>query len=90
MWSDKDKQDLILIEKEQIDIVIKYIDLEDPSLKRDNIKQISKDEQHDELCYSIRSILKNIRLIRKIFILLLNERVRFLKSPELINDKINL
>jgi len=86
---DKDnKQDLILIEKEPIDIVIKYIDLEDPSLKRENIKQISKDEQHDELRYSIRSILQNIPWIRKIFILMPNEKVRFLKSPELINDKI--
>ena len=73
MWSDKDnKQDLILIEKEPIDIVIKYIDLEDPSLKRENIKQISKDEQHDELRYSIRSILQNIPWIRKIFILMPN------------------
>ena len=86
---DKDnKQDLILIEKEPIDIVIKYIDLEDTSLKRENIKQISKDEQHDELRYSIRSILQNIPWIRKIFILMPNEKVRFLKSPELINDKI--
>ena len=39
MWSDKDnKQDLILIEKELIDIVIKYIDLEDPSLKKGQYK----------------------------------------------------
>ena len=84
----ENKQDLLLIEKEPIDVVIKYIDLEDPSLKRENIKQISKDEQHDELRYSIRSVLQNIPWIRKIFILMPNERVRFLKSPELINDKI--
>ena len=36
---DKDnKQDLILIEKEPIDVVIKYIDLEDPSLKKGQYK----------------------------------------------------
>ena len=84
----ENKHDLELLEKEPIDVLIKYIDLTDPSLKRENIKQINKDEQHDELRYSIRSVLQNIPWIRKIFILMPNERVRFLKSPELINDKI--
>ena len=84
----ENKHDLELLEKEPIDVLIKYIDLTDPSLKRENIKQIAKDEQHDELRYSIRSVLQNIPWIRKIFILMPNERVRFLKSPELIHDKI--
>ena len=38
MWSDKDKQDLKKKKKEQIDIVIKYIDLEHPSLKKGQYK----------------------------------------------------
>ena len=86
---DKDnKQDLEKIEKEPIDVLIKYIDLSDPSLKREGIKQIIKDEQNEELRYCVRSILKNIPWVRKIFILMPNERVRFFKSPELINEKI--
>ena len=86
---DKNNQeDLALIEKEPIDVLIKYIDLSDPNLKREGIKQITKDESNDELRYSIRSILQNIPWVRKIFILMPNERVRFLKDPELIKDKI--
>ena len=38
--------------------------------------------------YCVRSVLKNIPWVRKIFILMPNERVRFFKSPELINEKI--
>ena len=83
-----DENDLELIEKEPIDVLIKYIDLSDPDLKRDGIKQINKDQQNDELRYSLRSILQNIPWVRKIFILMPNEKVKFLKSPELINDKI--
>ena len=91
IFSEVDKEneeDLALIEKEPIDVLIKYIDLSDPNLKREGIKQIKKDESNDELRYSIRSILKNIPWVRKIFILMPNERVRFLKPPQLINDKI--
>ena len=84
----ENKQDLEKIEKEPIDVLIKYIDLSDPSLKREGIKQIIKDEQNEELRYCVRSVLKNIPWVRKIFILMPNERVRFFKSPELINEKI--
>ena len=91
LFSEVDKEnehDLSILEKEPIDVLIKYIDLNDPDLVREGIKQISKDEQHDEMRYSIRSILQNIPWIRKIFILMPNERVRFLKHEECINDKI--
>jgi uncharacterized protein YihD (DUF1040 family) len=77
-----------LIEKEPIDVLIKYIDLRDPALKRDGIHQIQKDYDNDELRYSIRSILKNIPWIRKIFILMPNDKVRFLKEYSLIKNKI--
>ena len=60
---------LEFIDKEPIDILIKYIDLTDKNLKRDGIKQIKKDEDNEELKYSVRSILQNIPWIRKIFIL---------------------
>ena len=91
IFSEVDKEnekDLALIEKEPIDVLIKYIDLSDPNLKREGIKQIAKDESNDELRYCLRSILQNIPWVRKIFILMPNERVSFLKPPELIKDKI--
>ena len=76
------------MDNEPIDVLIKYIDLSDPKLNRKNIKQIEKDEDNNELKYSLRSILKNIPWIRKIFILMPNEKVFFLKSQEEIKDKI--
>jgi len=80
--------DLKMIEKEPIDIFIKYIDLSDKTLKRDGIKQIYKDEDNEELKYSLRSIFQYIPWIRKIFIVMPNERVKFLKSYEKIKEKI--
>ena len=77
-----------IIEKEPIDILIKYIDLRDPLLKRNGLHQLNKDFDNEELRYSIRSILKNIPWIRKIFILMPNEKVRFLKDYKIIKDKI--
>ena len=82
------KEDLELIENEPIDVLIKYIDLKDPKLVRKGIHQINKDIDNEELRYSIRSILKNIPWIRKIFILMPNEKVRYLKEPEEIKEKI--
>ena len=77
-----------IIEAEPIDLVIKYIDLTDPALNRTGIKQIKKDEDHEELRYSIRSIHQYIPWVRKIFILMPNERVRFFKPYEEIKEKI--
>ena len=74
------------INNERIDVIIKYIDLSDKSLNRTGIKQIYKDENCEELKYSIRSILQYIPWIRKIFILMPNKKVRFLKNE--INEKI--
>ena len=80
--------DINLIEREPIDVLIKYIDLSDPTLKREGIPQIKKDEDNKELKYSIRSILKNIPWVRRIYILMPNKKVLFLKEYNLINDKI--
>ena len=77
-----------ILDKEPIDVLIKYIDLSDPKLNRTGIKQIKKDQDNEELKYSIRSILKNIPWIRKIYILMPNERVKYFKSPGEINEKI--
>ena len=82
------KEDLKLIEKEPIDILIKYIDLTDKNLNRKGIHQISKDLDNEELRYSIRSILKNLPWIRKIFILMPNEKVSYLKEIKEIKEKI--
>ena len=79
---------LKIIQKEPIDIVIKYIDLIDKNINRIGIKQIYKDKDNEELKYSIRSILEYIPWTRKIYILMPNEKVKFLKSIELIDDKI--
>ena len=77
-----------LLRKEPIDVLIKYIDLRDPKLNRNNIHQIEKDYDNEELRYSIRSILYNIPWIRKIFILMPNEKVRYFKDYKLIKEKI--
>ena len=77
-----------LLENEPIDVLIKYIDLDDSNLKRKYIKQLSKDEDNNELKYSLRSVLQNIPWIRKIYILMPNEKVSFLKPEEEIKDKI--
>jgi len=82
------KNDINLIEREPIDVLIKYIDLSDPTLIREGIPQIKKDENNQELKYCVRSILKNIPWVRKIYILMPNKKVRFFKEYNLINDKI--
>ena len=40
-----------IIEREPIDVLIKYIDLRDETLKREGILQIKKDENNMELKY---------------------------------------
>ena len=80
-------RDYELINNEPIDIIIKYIDLKDPNLKRNEIHQIEKDFDNEELRYSIRSIIKNIPWVRKIYILMPNEKVRYFKDYELIKEK---
>ena len=78
---------LEIIENEPIDIVIKYIDLTDKNLIREGIKQVIKDEDNEELKYSVRSIFKYVPWVRKIFIIMPNEKVRFFKPYEEIKDK---
>ena len=82
------KYHLKYIEKENIDLVIKYIDLKDKNINRSKIKQIYKDQDNEELKYSIRSVLQYIPWIRKIFIIMPNERVRYFKSIKEIEKKI--
>ena len=79
---------LAFISNEPVDVVIKYIDLSDKTLNREGIKQINKDEDNEELRYSVRSILKYIPWIRKIFIVMPNEKVKYFKAKEEIKDKI--
>ena len=83
-----DPKCLEIINNESIDVVIKYIDLTDKSLKREGISQIYKDNDNEELRYSLRSIFQNMPWIRKIFILMPNDKVRFLKPIEEIKSKI--
>ena len=76
------------IDEEPVDVVIKYIDLSDKTLNRTGIHQVWKDEDHEELRYSVRSIFENIPWFRKIFIVMPNDKVRYFKSPEEIKDRI--
>jgi hypothetical protein len=66
--------------------VIKYIDLSDKTLNRTGINQIYKDENCEELKYSIRSILQYTPWVRKIYIIMPNEKIKFLKNE--IKEKI--
>ena len=77
-----------LLNREPIDVLIKYIDLRDPNLKRGNIRQIEKDFDNQELRYCVRSVLNNIPWVRKIFILMPNKKVSYFKKYNLIKDKI--
>ena len=77
-----------IIEKVPIDVVIKYIDLTDKTLNRKGIKQIYKDQDNEELKFCLRSILNYITWIRKIFILMPNKKIKFLKNIDEIKEKI--
>ena len=90
LYTDNNRQNInsTKLEKEPIDVLIKYIDLYDSKLNRKNIKQLEKDEDNNEIKYSLRSILQNIPWIRKIYILMPNEKISFLKPIEAIKDKI--
>jgi hypothetical protein len=84
-FTDEQKE---IVEKESIDVLIKYIDLTDENLNRTGIKQIKKDEDNEELKYSVRSILEYIPWVRKIFILMPNEKVKYFKPYDEIKEKI--
>ena len=77
-----------IINDEPIDVVIKYIDLTDKNLNRKGIIQIQKDLDNEELRYAVRSILENIPWVRKIFILMPNDKVKYFKNYEIIKEKI--
>ena len=53
------KLNVEIIEKEPIDVLIKYIDLRDSNLERNNLHQIQKDFDNEELKY----LLFNLKAI---------------------------
>ena len=77
-----------LLEKEPIDVLITYIDLSDEKLNKTGINTIQKDYDNGEIKYCVRSILQNIPWIRKIYILMTNENVKYFLPKEEISDKI--
>jgi len=79
--------DIEMLNKEPIDIFMKYTDYTDKALNRTGINEKIKEKDMEEIKYSIRSILKYIPWIRKIFIVMPNDKVRFLKPIEEIKDK---
>ena len=74
-----------MLEETPVDLVYTYADVSDPSLSLS--KSYLKNIENEELRYSIRSILKNIPWIRKIFIFMPNKKVRYLKD-EFIDERI--
>ena len=57
-------------------------------MNRTGINQTFKDKDNEELRYSLKSILQYIPWVRKIYILMPNKFVKYLKSTDEINDKI--
>ena len=76
------------IDDEPVDVVIKYIDISDEKLNRTGVNKISKYLDHGEIKYSVRSIYENIPWVRKIIIVLPNEKVKYFKPIEEIKDRI--
>ena len=67
--------DIEMVSKEPIDVFIKYTDFTDKTLSEKGIKEASKENDMDKLKYCIRSILKYIPWIRKIFIVMPNDKI---------------
>ena len=87
MYRELDKFESQILKNEPIDVLITYVDLNDKHYIS-KIPRIKKEKDNNELKYSLRSILQNIPWIRKIFILMPNEKVSFLKPIKEINEKI--
>ena len=79
--------DIKMVNRQPIDIFMKYTDYTDKTLNRTGINEKRKENDMEELRYSIRSILKYIPWIRKIFIVMPNKKVRYFKPIEEIKDK---
>ena len=79
--------DELTLNYEEIDVVIKYIDLSEMNFKPTK-KYPSIKSSNGEIKYCVRSILKNIPWINKIYILTSNEKIKFLKDSKEINKKI--
>jgi hypothetical protein len=69
-----------------VDLVYTYVDLRDENLRRD--VKIAKDYDNEELKFSLRSVAENLPWVRKIFIMMPNNEVSFLKGSFAINEKI--
>ena len=87
LFRKSDKYESEILKNEPIDVLTTYVDLRDKNYIS-KFKRIPKDQDNQELRYSIRSILQNIPWINKIFILMPNEKVSFLKPVEEIKEKI--
>ena len=87
LYRESDKNESEILKDEPIDVLITYVDLSDKNYVS-IIPRIKKDQDNQELKYSIRSILENIPWIRKIFILMPNEKVSYFKPVEEIKEKI--
>ena len=71
-----------LLKHETIDLIINY-----HYAKKEKLEK-NKNEERDELKYAIRSIIQNIPWINRIYILLYNDNISFMKDKEEIKEKI--
>lgn len=75
--------DELTLDNESIDVVIKHINLDEV-----NISKKRKYPSNGEIRFCLRSILKNIPWVNKIYILTPNETIKYLKDYKEIKDKI--
>ena len=87
LYQESNKNESEILKNEPIDVLITYVDLSDKNYIS-KVPRINKDKDNQELKYSVRSILQNIPWIRKIYILMPNEKVSFFKPIEEIYKKI--
>ena len=68
-----------LLKSTPIDVIYTYADVTDPAIMGLD-QNYPKNIENEEIRYSIRSILKNIPWIRKIFIFMPNNKIKYLKD----------
>ena len=72
-----------------IEVVLTYANISDIKFERESVKLVSKkDIENGEIRYSLRSIFKNIPRMRKIFIVVPNEKINFLMDNEERKEKL--
>ena len=75
------KEEELILEAEPVDVFLKCIVLSDPNLHFHGVKMKS-DFDNGELQYTLRSIIQNIPWVRRIYLVMPNEKLYYLKEDE--------